>query len=172
MGFHQGLRFQQLPRLAAGHGRNANKLASKCGRIVLVDINESNIQFCRRRFGNDPRFTYLRNNGYDLSGVSDNSVTLLFCYDAMVHFDSDVVRAYLNETRRVLVSGGQAFFHYSNYQDNPEGDVHDNPGWRNFMSIPLFKHYAHKEGLEVLTTRAVRPCDGGYRDAVSLLRKP
>ena len=33
----------------------------------------------------------------------------------MVHFDSDVVRAYLKEFRRILKPGGHGFCHHSNY---------------------------------------------------------
>ena len=97
---------------------------------------------------------------------------MVFCYDAMVHFDSDIVREYLRETHRVLVSGGHAYFHYSDYSANPEGDYSQNPGWRNFMSIPLFRHYVHKEGLKVVLTKPARPWNKVCPDAISLLRKP
>jgi ubiquinone/menaquinone biosynthesis C-methylase UbiE len=62
------------------------------------------------------------------------AATFLFCFDSMVHFDSDVVRAYLREARRVLRPGGHAFLHHSNTMAHPGGDFRAQPHWRNFMS--------------------------------------
>jgi ubiquinone/menaquinone biosynthesis C-methylase UbiE len=149
--------FTHVVDLAAGHGRNSAKLSRLAEKITIVDINIENIDFCKARFADDEKFSYVRNNGYDLAEIESAAVTLLFCYDAMVHFDSDVIRSYLRETKRVLITGGKAFFHYSNYTENPTGDVHDNPGWRNFMSTNMFEHYAAKEGLEVITSQRHRP---------------
>jgi hypothetical protein len=37
----------------------------------------------------------------------------------MVHFDSDVIQVYLQDTARVLRWGGRALFHHSNYSAGP-----------------------------------------------------
>jgi len=88
----------------------------------------------------------------------------------MVHFDSDVIRSYIKEFARVLVVGGHAFAHHSNYTGNPGGDPRCNPGWRNFMSGELFAHYAHKEGLSVIRQKNVDwKCDGTFIDCFTLL---
>lgn len=165
--------FRHVLDLAAGHGRNSARLAAHADRVTVMDYNLENINFCKRRFGDDPKFTYIKNSGFAYDEVENASVSLVFCYDAMVHFDSDVVRAYVRDTGRVLVPGGRAFFHYSNYTRNPRGDVHDNPGWRNFMSLELFEHYATKEGLEVVLSDLIRYSHdlGAFSDAVSVLAK-
>ena len=93
-------------------------------------------------------------------------MTFLYCFDSMVHFDSDVVRAYLREFRRVLRPGGTGFCHYSNYTGNPTGSYRDHPGWRNFMSVELFEHYAAKEGLKPVRSRRRRD-----HDAVTVFRR-
>ena len=97
----------------------------------------------------------------------------MYCFDAMVHFDSDVVRAYLREFNRVLRSGGRCFSHYSNYTGNPTGSYRDHPGGRNFMSKELFEHYATKEGLRPVVSQLVTwtEDEGGF-DALTLLEKP
>jgi ubiquinone/menaquinone biosynthesis C-methylase UbiE len=136
--------------LAAGHGRNSSKLLTICDHLYIVDINTENIEFCRGRFGDDPRITYIVNDGLTLAGIPDASVTLIWCNDAMVHFDSDTVRSYLHEFLRVLVPGGRGLCHHSNYTGNPGGDWQQNPHWRNFMSKELFAHYAAKAGLTML----------------------
>jgi len=142
--------FSCVVDLAAGHGRNSDKLREVAAKIYVVDINVENTAFCRERFAGDDRFTFITNNGIDLAGLADNSITLVYCFDAMVHFDSDVVRAYLREFKRVLKPGGRAFCHHSNYTKNPGGNIRDNPSWRNFMSQSLMAHYAIKEGLAIV----------------------
>jgi ubiquinone/menaquinone biosynthesis C-methylase UbiE len=137
--------------LACGHGRNTAKLLDVAERVTLVDIHKENIDFCRKRFAaHGDRVQFVVNNGTDLAGIKTGSATLVYCFDAMVHFDSDVVRSYLRETRRVLRIGGHAFFHHSAYTGNPAGSTHDNPHVRAFMSPELFHHWAHKEGLTVV----------------------
>ena len=150
-----GINYSETVELAAGHGRNSAKLLPLAGMLYLVDINVENIAFLRRRFGQNPKLHYHVNNGYSLSFLTTSSISFIYCFDAMVHFDSDIVRSYIKEFSRILIPGGRAFAHHSNYTDNPGGDLHDNPGWRNFMSQELFAHYAHKEGLSVIRQKTI-----------------
>src|SRR5262249_5830653 len=82
------LDFSCVLDLAAGHGRNSVKLREFADRIIIVDITQENIDFCRERFRGDGRFQFLKNDGVTLAGVADGSVSLVYCFDAMVHFDS------------------------------------------------------------------------------------
>ena len=158
--------------LACGHGRHSEQLRGKAQSIVLVDINEANIAFCRKRFSGLEEFRFVLTNGYSFDSVQDRECTAVFSYDAMVHFDSDVVRAYLEETARVLRPGGRALFHHSNYSQNPGGDAHDNPGWRNFMSEALFEHYAAKCGLRRLASEVLNWGGKTALDFLTLLERP
>jgi len=162
--------FSSVVDLAAGHGRNSEMLRTVARKIYVVDINVENIDFCRERFAGDDRFTFVTNNGIDLSGLTDESITLVYCFDAMVHFDSDVVRAYLKEFKRVLKPGGRAFCHHSNYTKNPGGNIRENPAWRNFMSQSLMAHYAIKEGLTVVRSKLL-PWGESELDCFTLLEK-
>jgi ubiquinone/menaquinone biosynthesis C-methylase UbiE len=156
--------------LAAGHGRNAAHLLPRAGHLHIVDIHESNLDACRRRFGTDPRIAYSPTDGCTLP-VPDASLSFLFCFDAMVHFDSDVVRAYLRETRRALRPGGHAFLHHSNEHRFPTRDFRQHPHWRNFLSLGLMAHYAAKEGLAVVRQQALDwNHDGSDSDGLTLLR--
>ena len=168
--FIEGSDFACVLDLATGHGRNASMLRPLAGRLILVDIQPGNIEICRRRFGDDPRVTYLVNNGYDLRDVPSGEVTLLYCFDAMVHFDSDVVRAYLAEARRVLRPGGRAFLHHSNYQEGH--DWRAAPHSRAFMSRELMRHYALKEGLEAVRQNVFDWGGVERLDCLSLLARP
>jgi ubiquinone/menaquinone biosynthesis C-methylase UbiE len=162
--------FSTTVELAAGHGRNSIKLLPLADELHLVDINIENISYLRRRFKQISKVQYHLNNGYSLPFLNDKSVSFIYCFDAMVHFDSDIVRAYLEEFARILINRGQAFVHHSNHTSNPGGDPHNNPGWRNFMSRELFAHYAYKEGLLVIRQETVDwKCDGTFIDCFTLI---
>jgi len=172
----QGCDFHRVVDLAAGHGRNGVKLREVADHVVVVDINEECLEACRRRFAGDPRFTFLRTDGVSLAGIADASVTLVYSFDSMVHFEREVVREYLAETRRVLVPGGHGFFHHSNYTGNGGGDFRQSPHWRNHMSRELFGEHAQAVGLEVVQSRVIDwgPPSDFHRalDCVSLVRRP
>lgn len=141
--------------LAAGHGRNSALLKDLTPHLYIVDINRECIDACKARFPDATNITYIVNDGATLTDIPTESVTLLYCFDAMVHFESDVVRQYLIEAFRILKPGGRAFLHHSNYTGNPGGDFRVNPHWRNFMSKELMAHYAIHAGLSVYSQQVI-----------------
>ncbi|MBX9698241.1 MAG: class I SAM-dependent methyltransferase [Acetobacteraceae bacterium] len=165
-----GIDFAETLDLAAGHGRHSARLLPLAGRLHIVDIRPENIAACRARFGEDPRIAWHVTDGCTLP-VPDRSISFLFCFDAMVHFDSDVVRAYLREIARALRPEGHAFLHHSNDDRAPGGDFRRHPAWRNFLSLRLMAHYAMKEGLQVARQQALDwQHDGTECDGLTLLR--
>jgi SAM-dependent methyltransferase len=158
--------------LAAGHGRNTEVLRRLAERVLVVDMIEECVEACRARFADDPRVTCIQNDGISLASIGDGEVTFVYCFDSMVHFDSDVVRAYLAEFRRVLRPGGHGFCHHSNYSARPGGHFTTNPHWRNFMSCELFAHYCDKEGLEVLHQQTVDWAGDTGLDGFTVLQRP
>jgi|RhiMethySRZTD1v2_1073278.scaffolds.fasta_scaffold329793_1 ubiquinone/menaquinone biosynthesis C-methylase UbiE len=170
--FIQRCDFSCVVDLAAGHGRNTRKLLEVAKKLYVVDINMDNIRFCQQRFAEAKNVAYIQNDGFTLREISNEEVTLVYCFDAMVHFDSDVVRSYLHDFFRVLTPGGYGFCHYSNYDKNPGGSIYDNPGWKNFMSEKLFHHYCTKEGFEVVQSLVFDNGTTVQEDCVTLFRKP
>jgi ubiquinone/menaquinone biosynthesis C-methylase UbiE len=168
----QGMDFSVVVDLAAGYGRNSAKLLEHAGELIIVDINRECIEHCRRRFAGKQRVSYLQTDGASLKGIADASVTLIYSFDAMVHFDSDVVRAYLQEFERVLRVGGKCFCHHSNYEGQPGGGIAKAMHSRNFMSAELFAHYSIKAGLAVRKQKILDwgGCPG--LDCISILEKP
>lgn len=167
----EGIRYEVALDLASGHGRNAQRLAQQARRVYCVDINPENIKFLKRRFASDGRFMIFQNDGASLPFCDGASVDLFYCFDAMVHFDLEIVQEYIRESYRILRRGAHAFIHCSNYTGNPGGDFRDNPHWRNFMSFDLFTHLAKKAGFSVV--RGIKLEWGGVPelDAAFLLRK-
>ena len=76
---------------ACGRGRNSRKLfEAGATQVTLVDVHPDNVRHCRERF-NDQRATIIRNNGVDLRQIADSAHTLVYSWDAMVHFDVLVI---------------------------------------------------------------------------------
>lgn len=158
--------------LACGHGRHSAQMKDWDNQKILMDINQTNINYCIQRFAGDPRYTAIVNNGYDCKPLSDMFCTAVFCYDAMVHFDSEVVFSYLRDIFRVLKPGGRALLHHSNYTGNPGGNYSENPHCRNYMSQSLFVHYSKKSGFDIVDSVTI---NWGYEpdlDCVTLISKP
>jgi SAM-dependent methyltransferase len=157
--------------LASGHGRNAKRLAEKADQVICVDVNPSNIAFLSRRFADDSRYLVRQNDGLSLPFCGNASIDLFYCFDAMVHFDLEIVQSYVREAARILREGTHAFIHCSNYTGNPGGNFQDNPHWRNFMSLELFTHLARKAGFTILAGKPIAWGNIPDLDCVFLLRK-
>ena len=167
--FIGGCDFTRTVDLAAGHGRNSVRLATLADQLTIIDIQPGNIEVCKQRFSDRANISFFVNNGFDLMPLRDGDVTLVYCFDAMVHFDSDVVRSYLRDTRRVLVPGGRAFFHHSNYSGGD--DWRTSPSSRNFMTKELFAHYAHKEKLSLVSQRVINWGNTPNIDCLTLVKR-
>ena len=147
--------FTSVVDLACGHGRNTERLKDIAERVVAMDINEENIAVCRERFAGVRNIEFAVTAGASFDPLPDESVTLVYCFDSMVHFDSDVVRAYLEDSARVLVKGGRGFFHHSNWTSGSLLEPRRNPALRNFMSKELCAHFALKSGLKIVKQKVI-----------------
>ena len=170
--------FTRTLDLAAGHGRNTAKFLELGASVVAVDINQSNIEFLENRFKDSSSVEILKNNGIDLQDIVSESITFIFCFDAMVHFDSDVVRSYIREFRRVLKRGCFGLCQYSNNTSNPTGSYREHPGWRNYMSRSLFEHWLAKEGFSIVSSMYLQASqvivdeDSDSVDAITIFHLP
>jgi SAM-dependent methyltransferase len=165
------LNLRSTVELAVGHGRHASQIAAQVPALILMDVVPENIAFCRNRFAGMPNVVCVENNGYDFQPVPSESLTAIYCYDAMVHFECDVALSYVRDAARVLQSDGRALFHHSNLSAFPGMDHRKNPCGRNFMSQALFIHTAVRAGLEVVESIPM-DWDAPFTDCLTLLRKP
>jgi ubiquinone/menaquinone biosynthesis C-methylase UbiE len=163
--------FSVVVDLAAGYGRNSAKLLPQAGQLIVVDINQACIDFCRQRFQGQSKVRFIKNDGASLKEISDTSVTLVYSFDAMVHFESDVVRSYLREFQRILKPGGTCFCHHSNSMEQPGGGLIP-PHSRNFMCKELFAHYSLKAGLKIVQQTIIDWGDFKNLDCLTKLQKP
>lgn len=156
--------------LACGHGRNAAMLSTVADKVTLVDVNAENIAFCRKRFRGD-RYSFVTTSGYDLKDIGDASVSFVYSFDAMVHFDLAIVYAYVKEFARILQPGGYGFVHHSNCMEAFGRDFRDVQGWRNFNSREIFAATCERFGLQVVEQQLL---DWGPKDhdCFTVFRKP
>ena len=158
--------------LACGHGRHVEKYLDKAGSVTLVDISEKNISYCKNRFSGIDNIRFYVNNGYDLRELKDGSYTAIFSYDSMVHFEMLDIYSYLEETRRILKSGGRALFHHSNLMIDPKQSFYSpfNIGGRAYMSKDLFAYLAYQAGLTV-TEQQIIDWSMPEMDCITLVEK-
>lgn len=156
--------------LACGRGRHVPQYLNKAKSVVLVDILEKNIDFCKERFRENEKVKYYVNSGCDLKELKDNSATAIFSYDAMVHFESIDVYHYLQETNRVLMPGGMALYHHSNNDKDYKTTFLSGECGRNYMSMGMFAHFADRAGLSVVE-QVEFPWNDQVTDGITLLRK-
>ena len=158
--------------LAAGHGRHAEIVAPLAGEMIVMDIHDSNLAACRSRLGGFGNVSFLKCDGFAFDGVADSWATSIYCYDSMVHFAPDVVKSYIKDTYRVLVPGGMALYHHSNYMSPGDQVWTSNPHGRNNMTRAIFVESAAEAGLSVLESTPVKWGGISDLDCVTLLRKP
>jgi ubiquinone/menaquinone biosynthesis C-methylase UbiE len=140
-----------IVELACGHGRHVQKYLDRANNIILVDINQYNIDFCKERFSKENKIKYLVNKGNNFEGIESNSQTAIFTYDAMVHFEMLDILQYIKEANRILVNGGKILFHHSNADYLPWMGWNRPPHYRNFMSADIFAYLALRHGFVVLS---------------------
>jgi SAM-dependent methyltransferase len=150
--------FRVALELAPGAGRNTERLARIAGELHAVDMNEYAMGKLRSRFAaftGPCRMHFHVNSGSDLRMIPSHSVTSIYSWDAMVHFEKSIVRDYIREFSRVLKPGGYGFVHHSNLGSAAHANAMDNPSWRSNMSKELFVQYGRECGLEIVRQTAL-----------------
>jgi SAM-dependent methyltransferase len=100
--------------IAPGFGRWTQYLRQLADRLVIVDLAQQCIDSCRERFADAHNIEYHVNDGRSLEMVEDDSVDFAFSFDSLVHVESDVLDAYLEQLARKLKPDGVGFIHHSN----------------------------------------------------------
>lgn len=171
-GFFERLDLTDVLDLACGHGRHADVVAPRAGRLTLMDIFEDNLAACRTRMAAFDNVDIVRNNGFDFEPIQTDRLTAIYCYDAMVHFSPDLVASYLRDAHRVLRSGGMGLFHHSNFDADPSVHYGSNPHARNRMTMAMFRTLATEAGLAIADARTIDWGDALQLDGLTLVRKP
>ncbi|MBW2385828.1 MAG: methyltransferase domain-containing protein [Deltaproteobacteria bacterium] len=166
--------FESVLELAPGHGRNTERLLARAGSIHLVDVNQSCIDACRRRFDHYAgpcKLYYHVNNGHTLQDVAAEIISFVYSWDSAVHFYRLVIRDYMLEFARIMKKGATGFVHHSNYGVVSESsEWTQNPAWRSNMTAELFVEYCGQAGLEIIDQQIIDWMIKGL-DCISTFRK-
>jgi len=100
--------------IAPGHGRWTQFLAERCESLIGIDLAQSCVEHCRKRFAGLPHIEFHANDGMVFPMVGGGSIDFAFSFDSLVHAESDVIQSYVKELARVLKPGAAAFLHHSN----------------------------------------------------------
>ena len=115
-------------------------------------------------------------DGNHVSMIQGDSLTLVYSWASMMHFDKLIVGDYVADIARALKPGGSAFLHHSNYGAvSPDSSWTSNPGTRSDMSADLMKEFAAGSGLTVISRHIQGRAEGWGMDGpdcASILRKP
>jgi SAM-dependent methyltransferase len=97
--------------IGPGGGRWTRYLVP-AGKVICVDISPGFFEHLRATFP-AAHFEFYQSRGYELAGVSNNSVDFVFTFGTFVHIEPDGIMEYLIHIRRVLKPGGIAVVHYA-----------------------------------------------------------
>ena len=159
---HAFLPTDSILEIAPGYGRWTQMLKAHCKKLTIVDLAESCIESCKKRFHNDTHITYHVNDGRSLAMISDASIDFVFSFDSLVHAERDVIQDYISQLARKLKPNGVGFIHHSNigvYVDPSTGSLPAfllNGHWRAAsMTARHFKQACSEAGLECISQELV-----------------
>ena len=161
--------------IAPGQGRITRFLADHCRRLIGVDLAETCVEGCRRRFAGQPHLSFEVNDGRSLAMVADESIDLAFSFDSLVHVEWDCLSSYLDQLAAKLVPDGVAFLHHSDLADqmDPESGLpFANFHWRS-TSVSATRVAEHCRQVSLSCTAQERVNWGGpwLTDCFSLVTR-
>jgi len=155
--------------IGPGGGRWTGALLARASRYVGVDISATCIEHCRKKFGGDPRASFVVGSGRDLAGVADASIDAIWSFDAFVHINRAEVEGYTQEFVRVLKPGGVAVVHHGAVGG-------EQGGWRSNLTGDALRQMVSDRHLDL--ERAFDRWNDGqadhtlkFGDQISVIRK-
>lgn len=105
---------ENILEIAPGFGRWTEYLRVQCKKLSVVDLADSCIDYCKKRFSQSDNISYWVNDGKSLDMIENNCIDFAFSFDSLVHADEDAIEGYINQLSRKLKKDGVAFIHHSN----------------------------------------------------------
>jgi len=113
--------------VGCGAARVGIHLAPQCRRWTGADVSANMLSFARTALGSASNVALVPLNGFDLAGVADASMDVVYCTAVFMHLDEWDRFRYVQEFHRVLRPGGRVYF------DN--FDLESPDGWQLFMDM-------------------------------------
>jgi SAM-dependent methyltransferase len=141
--------------IGCGPGRVGRHMAPRCARWIGADVSENMLRFAREALADLGNVSFVRLNGFDLTGVGDGSVDVVYCMAVFMHLEEWERYRYILEARRVLKAGGWLYVNNFNLLSEE--------GWKFFEGVlaldparrPLHSsRHSTPQELEAFVTRA------------------
>jgi ubiquinone/menaquinone biosynthesis C-methylase UbiE len=129
--------------IGPGAGRWTESLQKIAMSLILVDLSDKCIDFCKQRFHHCDNIQYFVNNGASLDFIQDETVDFIWSFDVFVHINPSDTEKYIKEFSRILVSGGRGIIHHP-----AEGGQHG--GARSKITAELFSDMLKRYGLALV----------------------
>jgi SAM-dependent methyltransferase len=113
--------------IGCGAGRVGRFLAPYCRRWLGGDVSQNMLRFAAESLVDLPNVSTVQLNGYDLTGVADGSLDVVYCTGVFMHLDEWERFRYIQDARRVLRPGGRL------YVDN--FNLLEDEGWALFLDL-------------------------------------
>jgi ubiquinone/menaquinone biosynthesis C-methylase UbiE len=161
--------------IGPGHGRWTkyihSRIQSAHGVVHLVDISQSCLDYCRKKFIGY-FFQFHKTDGRTIpSAVRPGSVDFVWSFDTFVHIEEPEIRSYAKEFFRVLKPQGMGVIHHSG-TPSPEQRA---GGARSLVGARLFGDILRQAGFFVIrqTSEWGQGCNLKLTgDAITIFVKP
>lgn len=161
---------RRVLEIGPGGGRWTGALIERSSTFTAVDISESCVELCRKKFAGESKATFIVGSGSDLKGVPDASIDALWSFDVFVHINQAEVEAYADEFRRIMVPGAIGVIHHGS-----AGGAHG--GWRSNITHDSMLQLLKARGFEIVDS-FLEWQDGGtthqaglYKDVITVFRR-
>jgi len=116
--------------IGCGIGRVGKVVAPFCRKWIGCDVASNMLSLTAQRLKDFSNVELVELSGYDLSGIADASVDVVYCTVVFMHLESWDRYNYISEAFRVLRSGGRI------YVDNI--NLSSDGGWKVFEAHRAF----------------------------------
>lgn len=157
--------------IGPGAGRWTAELQPISRHLTGVDISETCVDICRRRFAGSSNTTFLKTSGADLNGVTDRSIDALWSFDVFVHINCRDVESYVREFSRVMRPGAIGVIHHGS-------GAGTQGGWRSNLTTDDFTRLLKQAKFEIVDQferwqdRGQSFSVGLYEDVVTVFKAP
>jgi SAM-dependent methyltransferase len=152
--------------IGPGAGRWSVELQKRAAKLLGIDISETSVRECRRRFASCTNVEFRLGSGSDLEGVPDASIDAIWSFDVFVHINRSEFLCYAKEFARVLKPGGIGIIHHGSCGGS-------RGGWRSDICRDDVSEALSSHGAEIVDQLDEgRDFHTGYGDVITIFRVP
>lgn len=150
--------------IGCGVARIGAHMVGRCKEWVGCDVSQNMLRYAAEALRSVPNARFVQLNGYDLAGIPDHSVDVVYCSAVFMHIEEWDRYRYVREAFRVLRPGGRVYYDNFNllskegwalFDDMGRLDIAQRPPNVSKASTPQeLRCYAEHAGYEDIQIRA------------------